>query len=290
MWTCDVVPWVSGWTIAFITWIYDNLIDSLSSFNITNLKLLLRWDFSLFWKKINWKFLLLVFAGVFTAILGLAKIITNLLETYPVGVRAFFLGLILASALLLKKNIKKRTINLLLLFIGWIVLWYLISTMNSFAVWGWYSTIFFSWFIAIIAMILPGISWSYILVVLGQYQNIIWQLEGLIDWNLEFLPFVLVFVLWCIIGLLAFSRFLNYLKNNRHDQMVAVLIWFILWSLSKVWPRKDTASIVDWSSFPKNIVPQSSSDLILWMSFIVVGFFVVWWVYQVSKNIQNIKK
>jgi len=124
MWACDVIPWISWGTIAFITWIYDELIDALNSFNIKTIKLFFTGKRKLFRKEIHWTFLLLVFGGIFISILTLAKAIDFLLINYPEFIRAFFFGLILASAFILKKSIKKKfNYRYILRSSIWLILW-----------------------------------------------------------------------------------------------------------------------------------------------------------------------
>ncbi len=277
MGACDVIPGVSGGTIAFITGIYDELIDALHAFNLSNLKILFKWKIKIFWKNIHGNFLVAIFGWIIVAILTLAKLISYLLETYPSLVRAFFFGLIVASAIILRKSIKKYKLWYLVLLIIWIFVWFVVTSLPVFNLGSWNLTMFGSWFIAIIAMILPGISGSYILVILWQYQEVLWNIVSLTGWDFKVIVPILVFIIWAIAGLISFSKLLHWIKSRWHDQMVIVLIWFMLWSLNKVWPWKDTVeTFVDrhWEIQPllqKNILPIFDSNVLYAI------LIAIWW-------------
>lgn len=304
MWTCDVIPGVSGWTIAFITWVYDELLDALSSFNLVTFKLFVTGKRRSFWKAIHGNFLLLLFGGVFIAILSLAKIISFLLQTYPSLVWAFFFGLILASALILRKSIKKRHHKYVIFAIIGVAIWFLLTTLKTVNIWVWSGPVFFSWFFAIIAMILPGISGSYILLILWQYQNILQIVIDVADgvknfisngFNFELLWGVpigqlLLFLVWAIAGLLLFSKFLHYIKNRRHDYMIVVLTGFMVWSLNKVRPRKQTVeTFIDRHGdiqplVQKNILPQTREQLLPALWLFLLWLWVVFGIMQIAKK------
>ena len=277
MWACDVIPWVSGGTIAFITGIYDELIDSLHAFNLSNLRLLFQWKIKVFWKNINGNFLVTVFGWIVVAILTLAKLISHLLEAYPSLVWAFFFGLIVASAIILRKSIKKYKLWYLVLLAIWIFVWFMVTWLPVFNLGSGNLTMFGSWFIAIIAMILPGVSGSYILVILWQYQEVLWNIVSLTGWNFKVIIPIIIFIIWAIAWLISFSKLLHWIKSKWHDQMVVVLIWFMLWSLNKVWPWKETIdTFVDrhWEVQPliqKNILPVFDSNVLYAI------LIAIWW-------------
>jgi len=287
MWACDVIPGISWGTIAFITGIYDELIDALHSFNLKTLKFLFTGNRKLFWKVIHWNFLVLVFWWIIISILSLVKLITFLLLAYPILVWAFFFWLILASTILIKKTIKKRTnIIAILMFTGMMV-WFFVTTLPVVSLGDWYLSMFISWFFAIIAMILPGISGSYILVILWQYQDVLSKITELVSWNVEMIGFIGIFIGGCIVWLLSFSKLLHYLKKNRHDQLVAILMWFMLWSLNKVRPRKEVLpDSMDKHLLWANILPQSGQELIWGLSAIILWFWIVLLVDKISHKIK----
>lgn len=236
MGAADVVPGVSGGTIAFITNIYEELLNSIRSFNLDAFKALKENGIAGFWKHINGNFLVALFIGIATSILTLSKLILYLLATHPILIWSFFFGLIVASALYIAKEIKKwRTATILSFIIGTAIA-YLITIFSPAetptALW----FIFLSGALAICAMILPGISGSFILLLLGKYEYIFTALKEL---KLEV---IFTFMLGCIIGLLSFSRVLSWMFKYYRDLTIALLSGFMLGSLNKVWPWKETIS------------------------------------------------
>lgn len=274
MGAADVVPGVSGGTIAFIVGIYEELLDSIKSINISSLKLLFTGKIVAFWKAINANFLITLVAGIAISVFSLAKVITYLLDTYPILVWAFFFGLVLASTWIVSKDIKKWNWKTILCFIvGGLVAFYITvatpaETPNSL----WF--IFLCGAIAICAMILPGISGSFILVLLGKYSYIMESVE-----NLNFIV-IIVFMIGAIIGITSFSRVLSYTLRNFYDVTIAILAGFMLGSLNKVWPWKEVVeTYTDRHGITKplteiNILP----DTLLWeaIGLAVLGFAIVY--------------
>lgn len=243
MGAADVIPGVSGGTIAFITGIYDHLLNSINAFNPKNLQLLLKGNFREFFDRVNVWFLVSLLAGVGTAIISLAKGITYLMEHHPVHLWSFFFGLIVASSFLVMKQIKTWKIwNFVFMIVGVALAWYLTSDSKIYLpenLLGY----FFAGFIAIIAMILPGISGSYILLMMGKYDKVIGIIASLSEGNFSDLPTLIIFAIGCASGLLFFARILRWLLDHYHDPMVSALVGFMLGSLNKVWPWKET---VEW--------------------------------------------
>lgn len=230
----DVVPGVSGGTIAFITGIYQELLDSIKSFDSTALQLLLTGKFVAFWDHVNGKFLLTLFSGILLSILSLARLLHYLLNYHPIQLWSFFFGLIIISALLVTRQIKRWNILIVLAgILGTVIAW-LITSATPATTPDNYFFIFLSGAIAICAMILPGISGSFILLILGKYEMII---ESVKDLNILV---ILVFALGCVLGLLSFSRLVSWLLHKYHDITVATLAGFMLGSLNKIWPWKET--------------------------------------------------
>ncbi|MDX1651534.1 MAG: DUF368 domain-containing protein [Brumimicrobium sp.] len=233
MGAADVVPGVSGGTIAFITGIYEELIDSLSNINFQALKILTTGGIKKFWQHVNGNFFVALFAGIILSIISLARLVTYLLEYHPVLLWSFFFGLVLASALLILKTVPmKNFLNIIGVTIGAVIAGY-ISSIEVTATGGdnWY--IIMSGAIAICAMILPGISGAFILVLLGSYDIV---LTGLREMNFKIISF---FVLGCLIGLLSFSKLLKYLFNHYKNFVLALLSGFLFGSLIKIWPWKN---------------------------------------------------
>lgn len=240
MGAADVVPGVSGGTIAFITGIYEELIDSIKSINLNALKLFFTGKFAAFWTAINGTFLISVFLGIGISIFSLAKGLEYLLNHFPILVWAFFFGLIIASAIYVARTIKKWNLGTVLSGIIGIAIAYLITVISPAEANTNYWFIFLSGSIAICAMILPGISGSFILVLLGMYKFIL-EAVG----NFE-IAIILTFMIGAAVGIIAFSNVLSWLLKKYHTITIAVLAGFMVGSLNKVWPWKEvTATFVD---------------------------------------------
>lgn len=233
MGAADIVPGVSGGTIAFISGIYDRLLGAINSVNLSVFKTIKTQGLSAAWKQIDGTFLLALFLGMISSIVLLSAPIKHMLEYHPVLLWSFFFGLVLASIWLVGKQIKNYTvINFLLFFLGaGLAFW--ITTLEVLQGSDHLLYIFFAAAIAICAMILPGVSGAFILLVLGVYQIVIHAIH---DKNLKLIA---VFGLGCVVGLLSFSRILKWLLNNKRAQTLSVLTGFLLGSLNKIWPWKN---------------------------------------------------
>ncbi|MEQ8925816.1 MAG: DUF368 domain-containing protein, partial [Fulvivirga sp.] len=222
----------SGGTIAFITGIYTELLDAIKSVNGNSLRLLLKFQFVDFWNAVNGKFLLPLFLGILTSLLSLAKIIKHLLENEAISLWSFFFGLIVVSSLLVLREIKKWNPGVVGAMLAGIAIAYWVTITSPTETTEAYWFIFLSGGIAICAMILPGISGAFILLILGKYEFIIKAVT-----EQDFL-IIGVFALGCIAGLLSFARTVSWLLKNYHDLAVALLSGFMIGSLNKVWPWK----------------------------------------------------
>ena len=236
MGSADIIPGVSGGTIAFITGIYEKLLQSIKSVDQEAIRLIFKGKFQEFWFKINGRFLITLLLGITVSIFTLARVINYFLENHPIPLWSFFFGLILISALIVSRDITKWNFSVVTALIAGIVLAYFIteaipgSTPNS------YPLIFLSGAVAICAMILPGISGSFILLLLGKYTFIISSLKEL-NW-----PVILVFVAGCVVGLLSFSRVIHWMLQKFRNVTIAVLVGFMIGSLNKIWPWKQLVS------------------------------------------------
>lgn len=233
MGAADVVPGVSGGTVAFITGIYDELLRSIASVPAA-VMLFLRGRIVEAWKAANATFLLVLLLGIMTSVISLARLITYLLVEHPIPVWSFFFGLILVSTHLVVREIQRwnwsRVLNLLLgaAFAYWI-------TVASPLQWGHDPlSLFFAGAIAICAMILPGISGSFILVLMGLYSYVLTAVKGL-D-----LMVLLVFASGCVVGLVSFAGILRWLLTHWRDLTLAFLTGLMIGSLNKIWPWKET--------------------------------------------------
>lgn len=232
MGAADIVPGVSGGTIAFITGIYEELITSLNNINFRAIMILRKEGLKSFWNHINGNFFIFLLAGIAISLVSLVRIVTYLLENEPVLIWSFFFGLIIASIVLIGKQVNYWRLTTIVAILAGTVFALWISSIQTIANIdaNWY--IFLSGAIAICAMILPGISGSFILLLMGSYHMILNGLK-----NLDLLVIGL-FGSGCVMGLISFSRLLKYLFNKFHDQTVALLTGFMIGSLYKVWPWK----------------------------------------------------
>lgn len=240
MGAANVVPGVSGGTIALLTGIYSRIINAIDALmRVNNWKLLLKGDFRGFWNAVDGRFLLSLGTGVVLSIFTLAKLMEYVLANHPVQTWAFFFGLILASVYYMLRDIKNLrwtdAVQVLAGLVLGLVVCTLTPTKTPDSMW----FIFICGAIAICTMILPGISGSFILVVLGKYDYIMRAVSTL-D-----LPILLVFALGCVVGILAFAKFLHWLLARYERSTMLVLIGFVLGSLVKVWPWHDTSAIPD---------------------------------------------
>lgn len=280
MGAADVVPGVSGGTIAFIVGIYEELINSIKSINGTSLKLLFTGKIAAFRKAINANFLLAIVAGIGISIFSLAKIITWLLVTHPILVWAFFFGLVLASTWFVSKDIRQWNWKSVLSFTGGAVMAYYITVATPAETPTNLFFIFLCGAIAICAMILPGISGSFILVLLGKYFYI---MEAVKSFNISVM---LVFICGAAIGITSFSRVLSFALRRFHDTTISVLAGFMLGSLNKVWPWKETIeTYTDSHGVIKPLVEANIlPDQQVWeaVGLMILGFAIVYFLEKLS--------
>lgn len=236
--TADSVPGVSGGTIAFISGIYARLLESLRSCHPGQIPLLWREGPGAFWRAINGTFLLTLALGILSAIVLMANLVLHLLETQFVLVMAFFMGLVIASCWLMRKEAAPWTWSQWLLFVAGFVATVLLSTLNPVS--GSHSLmyLFFSGALAICAMILPGMSGAFILLLLGVYEYV---LEALRSAQLDI---ILVFALGCALGLLSFSHLLSWMLRRFPHQSYAFLIGMMAASVIVLWPWSRSSEFV----------------------------------------------
>ena len=270
MGAADVIPGVSGGTIAFMTGIYETLIDSINSINGQALKLLFTGKIKELWKQVNGGFLLSLFIGILISVFSLAKVMQYLLEVHPTETWSFFFGLIVASSIFILKGIngwKIKDVIILVLGVGLGVLICTLSpTQTPDSLW----FIFVSGAIAICAMILPGISGSFILLILGKYAYIMGAIS---DMNLLVLA---VFAVGAVVGLLSFSKVLHWLMSRYNRLTILVLAGFIIGSLVKVWPWSGSNGL---PSLPNTHICSA-------LIFSIIGFGLVIGIEFLSKLIK----
>ncbi len=270
----EIIPGVSGGTLAFITGIYKELIDSIKSINLDSLKLLFQLQLKKFWHQINGNFLSTLLVGMVVSILLLSRFITFLLDFHQFKIWGFFFGLIISSALIIFKSINKlNSVSLLFLFAGLVLSAYISlvapsSTPNN------NIFIFLSGAIAISAMILPGISGSFILLFLSKYEFILSSLNSF-EINV-----ILVFLAGCVTGLVTFSRLLSYLFKNFYDNVVGLLVGFLFGSLIKIWPFYEVIEFNQDNEplYTNPVFPNSSqtTEIIYFIFFLIIGILSIW--------------
>lgn len=281
MGAADVVPGVSGGTIAFIVGIYDELINSIKSINLESLKLFFTGKWGAFWKKINGNFLFFLLAGIGISVFSLAKLITWLLVDHPILVWSFFFGLVLASTWFVSKDIKEwKSWKTWIAFVIGVVIAFYITVATPAETPSNLLFIFLCGAIAICAMILPGISGSFILVLLGKYFFIMDAVK-----TLDVVVMV-VFAAGACIGITSFSRVLSYALAHFRNITLAVLTGFMLGSLNKVWPWKEVVeTFVDSHGEVKPLVERNilpNAYVLEAVVLMVVGFFLVYFLEKLS--------
>lgn len=306
----DVVPGVSGGTMAFILGIYEELIDSIKSIDLNVIKLLLSFKIKEVFTIVPWQFLLSVLFGILLAIFSLAEGIEWLLKNEPVLIWSFFFGLVIASVFVVKKRITKWSVEPIVAMI--------VATVVSFIIVGqipaetpnalWF--IFLSGAIVICAMILPGISGSFILVLLGKYQHILEVVNNVRECGsqvikLDFGALSLcstdiltlgVFAIGAGVGIITFARVLSWLFKEYHDITVAVLMGLMMGSLRKIWPWKETLKTITDSHGELipieqiNILPPSfTNEVIFAIGLAILGFVLVFGLETLANKKQDVE-
>ncbi len=292
MGAADVVPGVSGGTIAFISGIYEELIESIEKVNLDALKVLRQSGFKAAWLSINGNFLASLFFGVAISIFSLAKIIKWLLLNEAVLLWSFFFGLVVASIIFIGKQIKVSNFAVILAILASSLLSYYITLAEPFASPDSNIYLIFCGFLAIIAMILPGVSGAFILLILGAYQIAIETINNLIegivtlnsDLFFDALVKFLMIGLGAIIGLKLFSKALNWMFKHHKNLTLAILTGFMIGSLNKIWPWKN---VLTWRLnsegikvplLEKSIMPVEfigDPKIVLALGFMVIGFLTI---------------
>lgn len=283
MGTADLIPGVSGGTIAFLLGIYDELLQSIKTVSGPFLKTLLKGQVKAAFKLVPFRFLTPLLLGLFGAIFTLAKLLSYLLDTYPSFVWAFFFGLVIASTWIVLKRVKKWQPSLWIGFVVAAIVTYLLVGAIPIETPTTLGFTFISGAIAICAMILPGISGSFILLLMGQYQHILGSVV-----NKDFTTLI-VFAAGCALGLSFFARFLTWLFKHHHDISVAVLSGIMLGSIRKIWPWKETlltrinshGEVVP--LVEKNILPGNFDTSVIFVIVLaLLGIAFVWYLEKLN--------
>jgi putative membrane protein len=280
----DLVPGVSGGTIALITNIYEDLIISINQLNAKEIFALFGANRKSSWQKINGPFLIPLFLGIATSILFLSSIISFFLENHALALWSFFFGLILASSIMICKDLKKwSTSTIVGLIIGGLIS-FLISFLSPAEQTEALPYLFVCGMLMIMAMILPGISGAFILVLLGVYETALETVKLVLSFRIQGFLNLLAFGLGGIIGLKLFARWIGKLYLNYRDPLLATMSGFMFGSLYKVWPWKQY--INDENRDQTAVLPifeSTNSELWTGLGFILIGSFVIYSFHKISQ-------
>lgn len=272
----EIIPGVSGGTVAFISGIYEELISSIKSVDLIAVKYIFKFQYNKFWLHINGNFLLTLLLGMATSILLFSKLITYLLNFHPYKIWGLFFGLIISSTIFILKKIENIGLSSIFsLLIGLLIASYISlvspSTTSNSAL-----SIFSSGAIAISAMILPGISGSFILVFLSKYEFI---LNALNEFNVEVIT---IFLLGCIFGLVFFSRIITFLFDKYSQVVISLLVGFLFGSLIKIWPFFEVLEYNQKNEpiYTRPMLPtiDQSLDIIYFLVFTIFGILSMWFI------------
>ena len=292
MGAADVVPGVSGGTIAFITGIYEELVETISNLKFGLIKTWRKEGFKTMWTEMNGNFLLAIFLGVIISFVSLAKVLKYLLAEHEILLWSFFFGLILASVWLVGKTVEKWNAKTISGFIIGTAVAFSITLISPAGDSENLGYIFLCGALAICAMILPGISGSFILLLLGAYSTVIGNIAGLLDsikakdWGALVDHGILlgIFAVGCLFGLIAFSKVLNLAFKKAKFFIISILTGFLLGSLNKIWPWKETVSTRlnrEGETVPfiqKNVLPNQydGDPQILWaVLLMILGLLII---------------
>ena len=298
MGTADLMPGVSGGTIALILGVYEELIQSIVCINLKNLKSLRNNGIKPFWVNINGEFLFVLFLGIITAILSLSFAVDWLIIEHPIPLWSFFLGLFIASIFILKKTLNKWSVSNTIIAIFSASLSFIFTQMSPVDKEIGILYLFISGFFGIIAMILPGISGAYILLILGTYSTVISLIKRTItsftslQMEIMFTNFtkLSVFILGIVLGLRFFASILKWLFDKEHDMTMTVMIGLMAGALHKLWPWQQK---FEWSlgenskTLLRPISPFKYSEnpqLAIAIVFFIIGLCLVW-ILERKKNI-----
>ena len=304
MGAADVVPGVSGGTIAFISGIYEELIQTISNLDLGFFKVWKKTGFLSAWRHYNFGFLAALLSGILISILSFAKLITWLLNDYPIMVWSFFFGLVVASILYIAKQIVSWRPVIILSIVIATILSYLLTIMDPIGAPESTWFLFLAGFIAIIAMILPGISGAFILLLLGAYTSVIGYItqfgEGILTlngdlfWNASLK--LIVFALGALTGIKLFSKVLTWMFEHHKNIILAVLTGFMIGALNKIWPWKEVLEyrlnhsgeqvpFLERSVLPSNF--NADPQIAYAIVFGIIGFLVIFLLEKLAVSMEK---
>lgn len=269
----DIIPGVSGATMALITGIYPSFVKAISSLDFALLKSALKFDIKAVKEKIDLSFILPLAAGLVTSLLLFSRFVHYLLLHHEVYLWSFFFGLILASSYLLSQSIQWRFKNLVFILSG-VTLGLSFSMLKSLSFETSHLVLFFSGIVAISAMMLPGISGSFVLVLLGQYHYVTGALKGLTAGDADYIG-LLIFSSGCLSGLIFFSKLLKFLLENYEVQVYSLMTGVVMGSMIKLWPWKSEGSFYVVPKWPFEIETHEMSLSLFWMISGLLSIFIL---------------
>lgn len=289
----NVIPGVSGGTIALITGIFERLINSIKSFNLKALQLLLKGKFKEFFEYTDLIFIVTVFSGAIVSIFSLARLLEFLFKEYSVYVWAYFFGLILASVLFVGRKVNKYSVSVIFSFIIGTVFAVALSFINPATENTNFFYLILCGIVGVVSMILPGLSGSFILILMGNYQLV--MIEAVNEFDLKILFPVMIGI---VLGLLVFSHILSYLYKKYRNITIATLTGFILGSLSVLWPWKTPVYMEDSVgasllksngepiilSYDKYFPDTIDTEVLIALAVMLTGIFTIWAIEFISSK------
>lgn len=249
----DLVPWVSGWTIAFIAWVYERLISSIYAIDKKLFHHIRKWSFTKARHHLDWNFLITLVWGIIISVFLWAIGLKTLLENYPTLVFSFFSWLILASSIwFLSKHFSLR-------YWWWAIVWAGIWRFITTVTWIGFPTtflwFFFAWVLWSSAMILPWISWSYILLIVGMYEPVLWLITSVTSWDFTVIPLLICLFLWIWTWIIMLWRILKKLYSTYTSQLILCMTGLMLWALPSIFPMQ-------W---------------LIWSQHVFLAWTLIWW-------------
>lgn len=284
----DIIPGVSGGTMAFITGIYPRLIAAINSFNLDLVKNLLRWDLPAALAGVHLRFLIPLLLGIAVAVVSAARVINDLMIAHPQQVWSFFFGLIAASVIVVAREVKHKTPAMLAVaLLAAVAAYFLVGLIPLTTPNDWWF-LFLCGMLAICAMILPGISGAFILLILGKYQFMTAALKNpFVPLNLAY---ILIFLAGAVVGIIAFAKLLKYLLDHFPNLTMAGLAGFMIGAMRKIWPWKETLEtrLVDGKEIAvvqQNVLPAGwDAALYVCLGLMLLGFILVMMLDRVAGN------
>jgi putative membrane protein len=283
MGAANVIPGVSGGTIALITGIFERLIDAIKSFNLAALKLLFRGRIKELVKHIDLFFLITVFFGAVVAVFSVAIAFEYLFENYPVFIWSYFFGLVLASVYFVGKQVEKYNFSSIASFIVGTAIAVMISVLSPASENDAMFYLFLCGVVAACSMILPGLSGSFVLILMGNYQLVVIDAVN----NLDIKILIPVFI-GAVVGIIAFSHLLSMVFKKYRDQTIGTLTGFVFGSVIILWPWKeqlfetfgDKTELVGYNW----LIPEINTEFFVAMGIILFGVFSIWFVEYLARK------